>query len=125
MTPLKQIDFVFFYLKEKIQVGGSWGYQNIWSYVERTPETGITTPSLLRDILNRLVDDDFITETILPESQPVYRLTFKGALFVGYNKTEFNEKVKNILYIVSLVAIIIAGIYYALEIYKYLAPLSC
>lgn len=125
MTSLEQIDFVLFYIKEKIQYGGSYGFKNIWFHVEKTPETDITTPTLLKEILKRLLDDGFITETTHPEAQNVYHLTFKGVLFQGYKKEAFNKRVKNTLYIVSLVAVIIAGLYYSLEIYKSLIQLFC
>jgi len=124
MTPLDKIDFVFFYLKDKIEIGGSWGYYNIWNHVEKTPTTGIASQKLLREILTRLTEDGFITEITQPEAQSTYHLTFKGVLFQGYKKKALNTKIKNALYLASLVAVIIAGLYYLLEIYKDIIEIS-
>ena len=124
MTPLEKIDFVFFYIKEHTQFGGCVSEFAIQDRVKKTPETKIT-PTLLKEIINRLKTDKFITELILPEAQPVYHSTFEGVLFQGYKKKAFNERVKNILYSVSLVAVIIAGLYYLIEVYKDLTQLSC
>ena len=124
MTPLEKIDFVFFYIKEHTQFGGSVSEFAIQDRVKKTPETKIT-PTLLKEIINRLKTDKFITELILPEAQPVYHSTFEGVLILGYKMKAFNERVKNILYSVSLVAVIIAGLYYLIEVYKDLTQLSC
>ena len=124
MKPLEQIDFVFFYIKEHTQSGGSVSEFAIKDRVERTPEKNIT-PTLLKEIINRLKTDKFITDVILPETQPIYNLTFEGVLFRGYEKEAFNKRIKNILYSVSLIAVIIAGLYYLIEIYKDIVELSC
>lgn len=133
MTPYEQIDFVFFYLKEKIQYGGSYGYQNILNRVIATPEANIKV-TLLNEILLRLEQDGFITKSIIPNAQPVYQITFKGLLFDGYTKSHqaLNEKerfenyvqsqnIKNGKYLNRLTLILaivtgIAAVYYILEI---------
>ena len=135
MTSLEQIDFVFFHIKSKIQYGGSYGYQNIWFYVEATPETKIN-PTLLKEILKRLIEDGLVTETIYPETQPVYHVTFKGVIFDGYNKSylELREKEQfddytqkqntrngeylNRLTLILAIVTSIAAIYYILEIFN-------
>jgi hypothetical protein len=128
MTPFEKIDFVFFYIKDKIQVGGHWGYNNIWNYVERTPEIGINK-IMFDEIIKKLKEDGYITEKNIPEAQPVYNMTFKGLLFNGYNQ-EYKETQKlqqNVaslssrtfwLTVVIALGTLIAAIYYLIEIWK-------
>jgi len=83
VTPLEQIDFVFFYLREKVTSGGHWGYQNIWFHVKGASETGINK-TLLDEIIVKLKDDGLITEINNLDSQSTYHVTFKGLTFNGY-----------------------------------------
>jgi len=83
MTPLEQIDFVFFYIRDKIQVGGDWGYNNVWNHVEKTTEANINK-TLFNEIINKLKEDELITEDI-GGPQLTYHVTFKGLIFEGYN----------------------------------------
>lgn len=133
MTPLEQIDFVFFHVKSKIKYGGSYGYQNIWFYVDATPEANIN-PTLLKEILKRLVEDGLVTETIQPDTQSVYHITFKGVLYEGYDKnyltinkkeqfetyiqTQNTKNGKNLNRLTLILTIVtgITAIYYVLEI---------
>lgn len=91
MTPLEKIDFIFLYLKDKTQYGGSWGYHNIENHVVKTPEADISI-TLLKEILERLKRDKLITESPLTQDQSVYHLTFDGVLFEGYKKAELNRQ---------------------------------
>lgn len=85
MTSLEQIDFVFFFIRDKIQVGGNWGYNNIWNHVEKTTEAKINK-TLFNEIIAKLKEDGLVTEVILEAAQPTYHVTFKGLIFDGYNK---------------------------------------
>ena len=81
MTPLEKIDFVFFYLKDKIQVGGYWGYHNVWNHVKATSEADINE-TMFKEIIQKLKDDGYITERQIPDAQPVYNLTFTGSFLM-------------------------------------------
>jgi hypothetical protein len=51
-----------------------------------------------------------------------FSLSVKGILTAssgGFQKQKFNKQITNWLYIVSLAAAIIAGLYYTIEIYKF------
>jgi hypothetical protein len=87
VTPFEQIDFVFLYIKEHTQYGGSIGYHNIENYVNATPEAGITI-TMLKEILKRLEDDSYITVRTPEESQTLYHTSFNGLLFDGYKKAK-------------------------------------
>ena len=133
MTPHQQIDFIFLHLKEKIQYGGSYGYNNLWFRVEKTPETKINK-TLFNEIIERLKQDNLITETKLEDAQPVYHITFKGLLFDGYEKEyelarqekERLERIEdetlnvsrrmNRLTWIIMIGTAIAALYYLLEI---------
>ena len=91
MTPLEKIDFIFLYLKEQTQYGGSWGYQNVENRVLKTPEAEISI-TLLKEILERLKRDNFITETPVTSGVSVYHLTFEGVLFDGYQKQKLENQ---------------------------------
>lgn len=91
MTPLEKIDFIFLYLKEQTQYGGSWGYQNIENRVLKTPEAEISI-TMLKEILERLKRDNLITESLSSQSQPVFHLTFDGVLFDGYQKQKLENQ---------------------------------
>jgi len=85
MTPLEQIDFVFIFIRDKIQVGGNWGYNNIWNHVEKTTEAKINK-TLFNEIINKLKEDKLITEVIQEDAQTTYHVTFKGLIFEGYKQ---------------------------------------
>ena len=85
MTPLEQIDFVFFHIKSKIQVGASWGYHNVWNYVKMTEEANINE-TMFKEIIQKLQDDGYLTEKYIEGAQPCYNVTFKGLIFEGYSK---------------------------------------
>ena len=119
MTPLEKIDFVFFYLKDKIQVGGYWGYHNIWNYVRTTTEYDINE-TMFKEIIQKLKDDGYITERQIPDAHPVYNLTFTGSLFDGYNKNQVKiqklSRQTRFLTVVVSIGTGVAAIYYLLEI---------
>src|SRR5690606_28755231 len=83
MTPLEQIDFVFFYIRDKITTGADWGYFNIWTHVQKTPETKINK-TLFDEIILKLKEDGLLTEINNLGSQATYHITFKGLTFNGY-----------------------------------------
>lgn len=87
MTPLQQIDFVFFYLRGKISAGGQWGYQNIYFHVNQIKESGINE-TLLKEIIVKLKEDGLLTEINNLGSQPTYHVTFEGLIFQGYVKAD-------------------------------------
>jgi predicted transcriptional regulator len=100
MNPYKQIDFVFFFLKERSELSADFGKENIRNHIKLTPEIKINT-QIFEEILQRLLDDGYIKETIRPETQPTYHLTFNGRIFEGYfNKNnslnEDREWLKNL-----------------------------
>lgn len=56
-----------------------------------------------------------------------FSLSVKGILTAssgGFQKQKFNKQITNWLYIVSLAAVIVAGLYYSLEIYKFFSCCS-
>lgn len=123
MTPLEKIDFVFYYIKDKIQVGGNWGYHNIWNYVNATSEADINE-TMFKEIIQKLKNDGYITEKQIPDAQPVYNLTFTGSLFDGYNKNQVKiqklSRQTRFLTVVVSIGTGVAAIYYLLEILNHL-----
>lgn len=119
MTPLEKIDFVFFHIKDKIQVGGYWGYHNIWNYVKATSKADINE-TMFNEIIQKLKDDGYITEKQIPDAQPVYNLTFTGSLFDGYNKNQVKiqklSRETRFLTVVVSIGTGVAAIYYLFEI---------
>lgn len=85
MTPYQQIDFVFFYIKDKEQFSASFSTEYIWNlYVSKTLEAGINR-MIFDEIIKQLVADGYITELPLSDSpQRMYHVTFKGRSFNGY-----------------------------------------
>ena len=94
MTSLEQIDFVFFFIRDKIQVGGNWGYNNIWNHVEKTTEAKINK-TLFNEIIAKLKEDGLVTEVNQEAVQPTYHVTFKGLIFDGYNQQWFDSQKEN------------------------------
>lgn len=146
MDYLKQIDTVFFYFKEKSQVGGYFDYQDVWEHVQNI-KAGITDQAKLNTILARLKEDGFISggDRLNSMSTPTYSISFKGLLFDGYENertlaiqkntlleqqvtrtseiSELNAKLAVRSYRLTLILAIgtsIAAIYYLMEIAKYL-----
>jgi hypothetical protein len=133
MTPLEQIDFVFFYIRDKITTGADWGYFNIWIHVKKTPETGINK-TLLDEIIFKLIEDGLLTEINNLGGQKTYHITFKGLTFNGYVSEQsslqmekerlkiLDEKTLNLTSWTTRLTLIIAfgtaivAIYYLLEI---------
>lgn len=95
MNPYNQIDFVFFFLKERSELSADFGKEYIWNHLKRTPEIEINR-QVFEEIIQRLLDDGYLKEIIKPETQPTYHLTFNGRIFEGYfNRNEFlNEERK-------------------------------
>ena len=92
MTDLEKIDFVFFYIRDKIKVGGNWGHNNIWTHVEKTPEAEINY-TLFTEIINKLKKDGLLIENTPRDSQWTYHVTFEGLIFQGYvNKYSEDQK---------------------------------
>lgn len=85
MIPLDQIDLVFFHIRDKIQTGGNWGYNNIWNFVEQTSEAKINK-TLFNEIIKKLKEDELISEIIQEGYQSTYHITFKGLIFEGYKQ---------------------------------------
>lgn len=136
MNPLEKIDFVFFYVKDKISVGGHWGHGHIWSYVERATEFEINL-TLFDEIISKLKEDGLITEIDNSPAAQTYHVTFKGLVFDGY-KTEReslnaeklrvrnienqNQKLSSVLNRLTFLIALgtgIAAIYYLLQIWDY------
>lgn len=133
MNSLEKIDFVFFFIREKISVGGYWGYINVWNHVSQTEEADINK-TLFKEIINKLKEDSLIIEINEIDGQPTYHVTFKGLIFQGYvteesnNQKEFEEvrnlrqstvdlqKGLNRLTFWIVIGALIAAIYYLLEI---------
>lgn len=130
MTPLEKIDFVFNFIKNKIEIGGDWGYYNIWNHVEQTKELQINE-TLFKEIINKLKEDGLITETSGRYSQHTYHITFKGLTFQGYKyQAEESQRLQRAVTSLSVrtfwLTVVIAGgtfvaaIYYLLEILNHL-----
>jgi hypothetical protein len=71
--------------------------------------------------LKYLLEQGYLTidDSKIPHN---FSLSIKGILTAstgGFQKQKFNKQINNLLYIVSLIAVIIAGLYYLLEIYKF------
>jgi hypothetical protein len=70
--------------------------------------------------LRFLIEEGYVTidDSKIPHH---FSLSVKGILKAstgGFQKDKFNKKVTNILYVVSLIAVIVAGLYYIFEICK-------
>ncbi len=133
MDPFNQIDFVFFFLKQRAEFSADFGKENIWNYINRTEEANITR-QVFEEILQRLIDDCYIKETLRPETQSTYHLTFNGRIFEGYSKrneilneernwlknlqvqTLQNTRMLNIISLIIAIGTFFAAIYYILEI---------
>lgn len=136
LNPLKQIDAVFLFLKERMQHGGFYGYNNLKNHFDKHPELNITI-TLLQEILKRMVEDGYITKGEQPNSQPCYRLSFQGLLFDGYEKEKEkrderaeweiqttkqlvkNGKTLNRLTWILVIGTSISAVYYLMEIFRY------
>lgn len=133
---LEKIDFVFEYIKSKKDLDAVFGYVNIRTRVDRTPELGITT-QMLNEIIKRLVKDGYIVEQKRPNEQNVYSITFDGLIFEGYvhenasirkeqerlrtlenHQLELSKRM-NFLTSVMAVGTTVAAIYYLIEILKH------
>lgn len=140
MNPFKQIDFVFFILKERSELSADFSKEYIWDHIKQTPEIEINRQKY-EEILQRLLNDGYIKETIKPETQPTYHLTFGGRLFPGYEKEEetlnqnqhklealekansdfqnsstMSAKKLNLLPLILAIGTLIAALYYVFEI---------
>lgn len=133
MTPLEKIDFVFFYIREKLVVGGNWGYNNIWNHVRDTKELDMNE-TMFKEIIVKLKNDGFLTEINGNNSQSGYHITFNGLIFQGYVTEELNnqkelhevrslrqatvdlQRVLNRLTCWIVIGSIVAAVYYILEI---------
>lgn len=132
-NPYLQIDFVFIFLKERSELSAAYGKENIWNHIKATPEKGINR-QMFEEILQRLLDDKYIRETITPDTQSTFHLTFNGRLFSGYadefqllneakmriNKMQddnlrISRKVK-VLTLWLAIGTSLAAIYYVLEV---------
>ena len=85
MTPLEQIDTVFFFIKSKEQISARWSTEYIWNlYVKKDSEAAVNKQQFY-EIINHLVSDDYIRELpVIDSSQKTYHVTFKGRIFNGY-----------------------------------------
>ena len=133
MNSFKQIDFVLSYLKERSELSADFAKENIWNYIRQTPEIGINK-QIFDEILQRLVDDGYIKETIREKTQPIYHLTFNGRIFEGYLNRNIslnqerewlkhlqiltlnNSNKLNLITWIIAIGTLIAAIYYILEI---------
>jgi len=133
MNPYNQIDFVFSFLKQRSNLSADFGKENIWSHIERTPEMEINR-QVFEEILQRLLDDGYIKETLRTDSQATYHLTFNGRIFEGYfNRNESlneerewvknlqvqtlnNSRMLNLVTWIIAIGTLFAAIYYILEI---------
>ncbi|MDO9614356.1 MAG: hypothetical protein Q7J86_07490 [Bacteroidota bacterium] len=119
MTPLEKIDFVFFFIKDKLKVGGQWGYNNIWNHIEATKDVEINK-TMFDEIIKKLKIDGYIVEAEINGSQLVYNLTFVGLLFDGYNSAQKEiHKLQKQNRILSWLLVFLTGvsaIYYIFEI---------
>jgi len=126
MKPLEKIDFVFFYIKDKINAGGQWGYNNIWNHVKETKEVEINE-TMFKEIIKKLLNDGYITETQINEGQNVYNLTFEGQLFDGYLSqakeiSKLSNETRRWSALVTA-ATVVGGIYALFEILKWILNL--
>ena len=99
MTPLEQIDSVFFFIKSKEQISARWSTEYIWNlYVKKDSEAAVNKQQF-DEIINQLVSDDYIRELpVIDSSQKTYHVTFKGRIFNGYidyqnSLTENNKRI--------------------------------
>lgn len=136
MNPLEKIDFVFLFIKDKINVGGNWGYGHVWSHVEKAEEYEINQ-TLFKEIISKLKEDGLITEVDNYSTAPTYHVTFKGLVFDGYvaererldtEKLRLrdldykNQKLSHALNkLTCFIAIgtVVAAIYYLIQIFEY------
>ncbi len=79
MNMNEKLDAIFFFIKNKTNLGASVNKKYIWNlYVEKTPELQINW-TLFNDILDRLIKDEYVTI-----SDDTYHVTVKGREFKGY-----------------------------------------
>ncbi|WP_129021313.1 hypothetical protein [Edaphocola flava] len=140
---LQKLDFVLDYFKKKKEFSATYNYSLIETYVKRTPEMNITT-LILKEILEKLVSDGYLTKTEKPTGLSYYNISFKGLVFEGYvlvytlsqkeiqrvnmleqeqralaySQNQVAEKTKNLTVWVAI-GTIIAAVYYLLEIWKF------
>ena len=142
MTPLEQIDSVFFFIKSKEQISARWSTEYIWNlYVKKDSEAAVNKQQF-DEIINQLVSDDYIRELpVIDSSQKTYHVTFKGRIFNGYidyqnSLTENNKRIValeeenrkfqksslrssrqlNLLTAILAAGTLLAAVYYILEI---------
>jgi hypothetical protein len=88
MDILDKLDKVFFWLKNRTDLGAYWTKEYIWTfYIEREKESGINHQQF-DEIFERLLQDDLIRKRNVEEAKPTYHLTTNGYEFIGYK----NEK---------------------------------
>ena len=130
-TPYEQIDSVFFFIKDKIELGGSYSKEYIWNlYVSRTPKMKINE-TLYNEIIERLISDGYIRMIKLPNAeQPIFHVTFDGLVHEGYlaefQKTQATdvrtrriERQQFYLTLILAASGVVASAYYILEILDY------
>lgn len=140
---LQKLDFVLNYFKNKKEFSATYNYSLIEMYVKRTPEMNITI-LMLKEILEKLVSDGYLTKTEKSTGLTSYNISFKGLVFEGYvssyiasqkekirvnmleeeqralaySQKEISQKMNNLTLWVAI-GTIIAAIYYLLEIWKF------
>ena len=136
MNSFTQIDFIFFFLKERNLLSANFSKEYIWNHVARTKEIEINR-QVFEEILQRLIDDGYIKEILNSGMQPSYHLTFNGRIFEGYSnmneslnaerksikklqlQTLENSTKLNTLTCIIAVGTIFSAFYYLIEILKF------
>ena len=133
MNSYNQIDFIFFFLKERSLLSADFSKEYIWNHIDKTKEVEINR-QVFEEILQRLIDDGYIKEILNSGTQPTYHLTFNGRIFEGYSNTnkslneerkwikklqvltlENSKKLNTLTWIIAI-GTTISAIYYFIEI---------
>ncbi|NVO11781.1 MAG: hypothetical protein HXX16_17610 [Bacteroidales bacterium] len=92
------------------------------AYGNQKFKLGLTDPEL-SFVMTYLTQEEYVKT-----EKGEYSLTAKGVMLYeqgGFNNINRREKLKNFIYIFSLIAVIVAGYYYSIEIYKFYKCYSC
>lgn len=123
VNPLKQIDFVFNFIKEKSPYFDLLTTDKVVQHTLDNKDSIGINRTRFNQIISKLKEDDFIEEKG-PDDKKYYNITFKGVIFIGYEQTEY-ERIKSylqakanqkaILYLTLIIAVgtsVAAGYYF-------------
>ncbi len=127
VTPNQQLDFVFFYIKKRLDTNSSVGYNNIWNYVKLSPEMGINN-IMLNNALDQLENvDKLIKRVNIINQQDIFHITHEGMVFRGYvysNRWWRKPNWNIIIVILTIIGLLLSYIGIRLTMHKPMNPFS-